>query len=175
MHGLLQPYYRQPYHTQVCTAFALAERQVTKATSLVTKFQPGVGTMVDRLCTTGRATVVTDAERQRVLALLVPGHVAEGDCEVDLPHLAVTHTHLVCLLKHTLDVGLTYTRMHTNRSTSRARWCASMCAKRQAAQAPAARARSSSLCARAPANSVWQPPRRRPVCDVSGERESVLD
>ena len=70
---------------------------MTKATSLVTKFQPGVGTMVDRLCTTGRATVVTDAERQRVLALLVPGHAAEGDSEVGLPHLAVTHAHLnVC-------------------------------------------------------------------------------
>ena len=99
MHGLLQPYYRQPYHTQVCTAFALAERQVTKATSLVTKFQPGVGvgSIVDRLCTTGRATVVTDAERQRVLALLVPGRAAEGDSEVDLPHLAVTHAHLICI------------------------------------------------------------------------------
>ena len=86
-------------HTQVCTAFALAERQVTKATSLVTKFQPGVGvgSIVDRLCTTGRATVVTDAERQRVLALLVPGRAAEGDSEVDLPHLAVTHAHLICI------------------------------------------------------------------------------
>ena len=97
MHGLLQPYYRQPCHTQVCTAFALAERQVTKATSLVTKFQPGVGNIVDRLCTTGRATVVTDAERQRVLALLVPGRAAEGDSEVDLPHLAVTHAHPMCV------------------------------------------------------------------------------
>jgi len=77
-----------------------------------------------------------------------------------------TCTPYLYLLKHTLYVCLTYTRVHTNRSTSRARWCASMCAKRQAAQVPAARARSSSLCAQAPANSVWQPPRRRPVCDV---------
>eukprot|EP00802_Teleaulax_amphioxeia_P024511 Tamp_25221.p1 GENE.Tamp_25221~~Tamp_25221.p1 ORF type:complete len:224 (+),score=27.26 Tamp_25221:124-795(+) len=57
---------------ELCTSFALAERQVTKATSLIAKFNSSVGNLIDLLCTSGRAFVKTDDERQQVLRLLSP-------------------------------------------------------------------------------------------------------
>ena len=97
---------QQSHCDQVCTAIALAERQVTKATSLIAKFNMGGGKggriaeggaggggggegekggMVDLLCTTGRATVTSDAERQRVLRLLHPTYNPSLESEFFLP------------------------------------------------------------------------------------------
>ena len=70
---------------EVCTAFLCAEQQVTKATSLIDKFNSGVGPLIDLLCTTGRAIVTTEAERSRVLSLLQPGFSPDVESGPHLP------------------------------------------------------------------------------------------
>lgn len=63
------PIVEKEHLDEVVTAFALAERQVTKATSVVTKLGAGVPSLVDLLITSGRAPLSSGAERDRIFKL----------------------------------------------------------------------------------------------------------